>query len=97
MHKIHVCNFADSTDVDDKTVVSETCLDSNEERAKLSIKKKAVLKRSQPKVCEQVSTDDTEEDVIPSSQSKFLKTSRWHREKMKKVGIPKPKGNLPKI
>ena len=75
--------------MDEKILVSETCLDSNDDNTTLKPKKKKMQRKSQSTVLMQGTSDDTDEDVIPSSQSK---TSRWHREKMKKIGIAKPKG-----
>ena len=67
-------------------------MDSNEDSSNVTVRRKKQCKRVKISRKDQLASEDSDMDVIPPSQNASHKTSRWNREKMKKVGIAKPKG-----
>ena len=71
------------------SVVDESEMESSYSAINVTVRKKHIKPVIDSEVKCIPETEDSDSDIIPSSQ---LKTSRWHREKMKKVGIAKSKG-----
>ena len=75
--------------------MSESGSDNLDDGNDAIVKNKKMAKNNKTTVDKIVQCEETDsDDIIPPSQITSHKTSRWHREQMKKVGIAKPKGKI---